>query len=267
MHVGGSWVEEEGRGEPVLFLSGLGYSGWCWRDLAARLARRRRTIVVDNRGTGRSHAPAGDWSIEDMADDAARVLHAGGHAPASIVAHSMGGYIAQSLALRHPAAVQALVLVATSAGGPDSEPVPAATLAAWRDAAGGSPQEYARTTMPLSFAPGWTEANAERFEALLVARLEHPTLPASWAKQFAACVRWVATGSDAEAIRAPVLVVHGTADRVVPFVNGERLTGRIRSARLVREEAAGHLVFLERSHAVGREIERFLGETPVEARR
>ena len=246
------WVEESGSGDAVLLLSGLGYASWCWRDVTAELSARARAIAVDNRGTGRSDKPAGPYSIAMLADDAVEVLDALGVNEAHVVGHSMGGYIALTLALRHPARVHSLVLIATGAGGPTALPVPEQTLKSWHASSHLPPAEYARKTMPLSYAPGWAEANRDRFETHLKARLEFPTPPECWAAQFDACERYLEEGIDAAGIRAPALVVHGTEDRVVPFANGESLAAALAGSRLVAVKGAGHLCFLERPLALSR---------------
>ncbi len=177
-----------------------------------------------------------------MADDAAEAL-AGRRA--HVAGFSMGGYIAQTLALRHPDLVARLVLTCTATGGPDHHEIPAETNAAWLANADKPPAEYARATMPLSFRPGWTEANPEEFEQLLADRLRYPTPPECWRAQYEACWDFVRTHRPVEEIAAPTLVVHGDADRVVPYENGVELARRIPDSRFERFDGAGHLLFLE----------------------
>src|SRR3712207_5936275 len=112
-----------------------------------------------------------------MADDAAAVL---GGRRADVLGVSMGGYIAQTLALRRSELVRSLVLVSTAGGGRENVPVPESTLEQWLAAAPLAPEEYARRTMHLSFAPGWVKEHPEEYEQLLAARLEYPTPPQAW---------------------------------------------------------------------------------------
>src|SRR5687768_8962267 len=107
------WVEQAGAGPPLLLIAGLGYATWCWHDLQRALAADATTLAFDNRGAGRSDKPAGPYSIPLLADDAAAVLDAAGLRDAHVLGQSMGGYIALTLALRHPARVRSLVLVST----------------------------------------------------------------------------------------------------------------------------------------------------------
>lgn len=163
-------VSEQGTGRPVLLVQGLGYAGWAWRHQATAVAQVARAVVLDNRGTGRSDATPGPYSIDLLADDAAAVLDDLGGGPAAVVGASMGGFVAQRLAQRRPDLVDALVLVATTSGGPDAVGVPDETADAWRTHAAQLPDRFARATMPLSFAPGWAETYPDVFERWLAAR-------------------------------------------------------------------------------------------------
>ena len=236
------YVEEHGDGHPLLLLTGLGYAIWSWQKQIPDWSQHFRCIAVENRGTGRSPKPPGPYSIEAMADDAAEAL-AGRRA--HVVGFSMGGYLAQTLALRHPDLVERLVLVCTASGGPDLVPTPEETRAAWLANAERTPAEFARATMPLSFRPGWTEEHPDEFERLLADRLEFPTPPDSWRAQYDACLEWGGRVTPVEELGAPTLVVHGDADRIVAYENGVRLAGRIPGVRFETFAGAGHLLFLE----------------------
>src|SRR5207247_2676067 len=162
------YVEEHGQGEPVLLIEGLGQSLWAWREQVPVFAERFRTITYDTRGTGRSVVPAEPYGIDDLAADAADVLD---ERTAHVVALSMGGYVALTLALERPELVRSLVLVGTGAGGPDRVPRPPEVRDGF-DAALSLPYaEFVRATLPYAFAPGWTERNPKRMEEIVAARL------------------------------------------------------------------------------------------------
>ena len=245
--IGPNWVEQNGQGEPVLFIAGLGYASWCWRGVSEEIDKHFNTICVDNRGAGQSDFPQDSVSIKVMADDAAEVISSLNVGPAHIVGHSMGGYIALTLAQDHPHLVRSLVLVGTTSGGSECAPVPDATLQTWHEASALPSAEFARKTMPFSFAPGWVSEETDAFEDHLAARLEYPTAPKAWAAQFSACEDYLANGLRVEEITVPSLIIHGSADRVVPYSNGKELANRMPHARLLTLKDAGHLCFLEDS--------------------
>lgn len=240
------FVSERGEGEDVLFIPGLGYAGWCWQRQVGPISEFARMLAMDNRGVGQSDKPRGRYSIEQMADDAYEVLRQKARGPAHVVGTSMGGYIAQTLALRHPEAVRSLILVSTTSGGEGGTPVPDETLRRWAAASTLSPAAFARTTMPLSFAPGWTREHPGEFEELLGLRLQVSTPTATWRLQFEASAAFLRDGLPAGHIDRPVVVVHGTADRVVPYDNAAHLARRHPHASVVALEGAGHLCWIER---------------------
>ncbi len=249
------YAEEHGDGRPLLLITGLGYAIWSWQRQLPDWSRTFRCIAVENRGTGRSPKPPGPYSIEQMADDAAETLEG---RRAHVAGFSMGGYIAQTLALRHPKLVERLVLVCTGTGGPNFVPTPGETTAAWEANAGRPPHEFARATMPLSFRPGWTDEHPDEFEALLADRLEFPTPPECWRAQYEACLEWGARVTPVEEIAARTLVVHGDADRVVGYENGVELARRIPGSRFETFAAAGHLLFIEDAQRFNAMVTSFL---------
>ena len=111
------YYEEHGSGEPLLLIMGWGGNAATWKPQIHGLAERFRVIAFDNRGAGRTSAPEEPYSIAKMADDAARLLEALDVPRAHVFGVSMGGMIAQELALAHPEKVGALVLGCTTAGG------------------------------------------------------------------------------------------------------------------------------------------------------
>jgi 3-oxoadipate enol-lactonase len=251
-------AEVTGDGPTLLLIQGLGYATWGWARTVPRLAGGFRVIAFDNRGAGRSDKPDEPYSVELLADDALAAIDALGERPAHVAGFSLGGYVALTLAQRYPDAVASLVLLGTTCGGPGSVGVPAATLAAWLGAAGLEPAAYARATMPLSFAPGWTDQHPAEFEELLAARLEYPTPPFAWQRQFEAAEQFLERGIDPASVAHRVLVIHGTEDRVVPYANAELLASRIPRCELVRLAGAGHLALLERPAEVNEALVGFL---------
>src|SRR3989442_16033858 len=143
--------DEQGHGPPVLLIMGLGYPSVMWYRTRAVLAPRYRTIVLDNRGVGRSSMPPGPYPIALMASDAAAVLDAAGVESAHVFGISMGGMIAQEFALQYPKRVRSLILACTAAGGPHAvraEPEGGQLLMSPSEL---SPEESAEATVPFIY--------------------------------------------------------------------------------------------------------------------
>jgi 3-oxoadipate enol-lactonase len=251
------YVEEHGEGEPLLLIEGLGQSMWAWREQIPVFARGPRTIAFDTRGTGRSPVPDEPYGIDELAQDAADVLEG---RTASVMGLSMGGYVALTLALARPELIRSLVLVGSGAGGPDRVPRPQDVRDAYAAATGLPFDEYGRRTMPLTFSPGWTERNPERFEEILAARGEHPTPDVTLDAHLQACYGFYARGCEVERIDVSALVVHGDADVIVPVENGRALAARLPNARYVELPGRGHNVQLEDPATVNQLVLEFLAE-------
>jgi 3-oxoadipate enol-lactonase len=248
-------VEEHGDGEPLLLIQGLGQGSWAWRSQVPVFAERFRTISFDTRGTGRSPVPTEPYGVPELAEDAADILAGGA---AHVVGFSMGGYVALTLALTHPALVRSLVLAGTGAGGASRVARPAHVRDAFNDAFGLPAEEFGRATMPYTFSPGWPEANRDRFEEILAARLEHPTPNETIVTHVEACYAFYAEGFEVEQIDARALVLHGDADLIVPVENGRMLADRLPNATYVELPGRGHNLMLEDPETFNRLVLDFL---------
>src|SRR5438874_5764645 len=175
--------ESQGAGEPVLLIHGLGYARWGWEPVAAALAERFRLLLFDNRGIGESEVPPGPYTPRAMAEDAVSVLDEAGVESAHVVGTSLGGMVAQELALGWPERVNRLVLACTTPGGAGAYSLPQQTLALQAEAPT-LPQDVAlRRFVENALAP-W--ARQELIDRIVVHRLASPPDPAGWAAQAAA---------------------------------------------------------------------------------
>jgi pimeloyl-ACP methyl ester carboxylesterase len=198
-------------------------------------------IVFDHRGTGLLNEQPARGSIAELADDA--LAHLDG--PADIVGLSMGGYVALTIALTQPGGVRSLVLAGTGAGGSDRVRRPAHVAAAFTAALRLPYDEFARRTMPYTFAGGWTAAHPERFEEILAARMERPSPYSTIEAHAEACYAFYRAGCEVERIETPALVIHGSEDLIVPVENGRRLAERLPNAEYVELAGRGHNLPLE----------------------
>lgn len=250
--------ELRGDGPPLLLIQGLGYARWGWIRQAPDLSRDHRLILFDNRGVGDSSKVTELYTVDDMADDTVAVLDAAGVDAAHVFGVSLGGIIAQSLAARYPERVRNLILLATTHGGPAAVPVPPETAAIMADPCEGmSPEERIRHVMPPAFRPGWTEEHPEEFDELVALRAQHVPPWESYVAQ-AMAGGTADTTALLPSITAPTLVLHGTADRVVPVENAELLANVIAGARLEIISDGGHLVMIEQPERVNGAIRAFV---------
>ena len=109
-----------GEGPPVLLIQGVGVHGSAWRPQVEALSARYRCLSFDNRGLGRSQPRGAALSVEQMAEDAQALMDAQGWDSAHVVGHSLGGLIAQHLALSARARVRSLSLLCTFSRGRDA---------------------------------------------------------------------------------------------------------------------------------------------------
>ncbi len=254
------YYEAHGEGRPLVLISGLGNDVRAWSRLLPALARRYRVIVFDNRGSGRTAAPDGPFTIRMMADDAAGLLDALGIDRAHVVGVSMGGYIAQELALTGPSRVSGLVLATTSAG---PYPLKGSILEEWvRGALSGMPPEtFFQIMLPFMF-------NDRCFEQPGVLDLTVATIapqaaapPHVLARQITACVEFDARDRIG-LVTAPTLVIAGREDYFVPFSLSEELAARIPGARLRILDGGGHGFTASTADSFNRAVLEFLDAVP-----
>ncbi|HET9599853.1 MAG TPA: alpha/beta fold hydrolase [Anaeromyxobacteraceae bacterium] len=226
---------------PLLLVMGLGMCSLAWHTLPARLAARFRVLAVDNRGVGGSTAARGGFRIGDLAEDAAGVLDAERVARAHVFGISMGGMIAQELALRHPERVRALALGATFGGHWRSRKpgVGVALDLALAALLARSVPRMARLLVSEAFYAG----HRDGFATWLGGISRAPRAVAR--RQILAIARHEAE-SRLGALRVPTLVLTGDRDRLVPPENSRRLARVIPGARLVELPGAGHAFPFER---------------------
>ncbi len=263
-------------GDPVLLVMGLGSDLHFWERQIPAFAARHRVIALDNRGIGRSDKPPGPYTVPMLAADAARVLDAAAVDRAHVVGLSMGGMIAQELALAHADRVGALALAATYAHAGDDvkeASISGATamgLPTARELLSGAPidartidiGQVARFLIPLTFSPEFIARDG----AWLAAALERSASYGFSVDAFLAQLR-AAVGHDrarelAE-IRAPTLILTGTADRLVAPRYSEELAALIPGAVLERVEGGSHAFNLEMPERFNRLVLDFLAAHPL----
>jgi 3-oxoadipate enol-lactonase len=242
-------------GEPLLLIQGLGADMKGWAAQRYALGRRFRLLLVDNRGAGGSDAPEGPYDLEVMATDAVAVLDAEGIASAHVLGASMGGVLAQIIAVRRPERVRSLVLSCT-----------ACHHHAWRI-------ELLESWADLAESKGMRALAGEAIRWLVGPRhhvrfrvpfgLLGPLVLNLPAHAFAAQARAITAMSDdvrAELrfITAPTLVIVGTQDILTPLPDSEELAELIPGAELSVVPGAAHGLMIEAANAFNGRVLEFL---------
>ena len=241
-----------GEGPPLVLINGLGFGRWGWFKQIPALSRHFRTITFDVRGERILKN-----GVADLAAEAVALLNHLGVKRAHVLGTSLGGFVAQELALQRPDLVDRMVLVCTGygRGGPKTmSPWALKEMIGWPSM---SIEGAVRRGLKAATSDTYRAERPEEFEQIVRWRLaDSPSLSAYY-EQMRAGARFDAS-SDVAIINSPTLVIHGSEDRYVPVANAAALAAAIPGAKLRILHDAGHLVFIERFADVNRETVTFL---------
>ena len=250
------WWSSEGDGEPVLLLMGLGLAWTAWGGTARRLRERHRVVVLDNPGAGRSARARGRLTTSSLADGVAGVLDDAGIPAAHVYGVSLGGMVAQELALRHPGRVRSLILGCTLAGGAGTRRPGRRVLASLV----GMPSLRRRPGWML-VSDGYRASHGDTAAELAEEAFAGAASVTGTLRQLAAVATHDASGR-LSGLRTPTLVLHGTGDLIVPVANAHRLAALIPGAQLRLYPGAGDAYILEAEEQALRDVEAFIGARP-----
>ena len=239
------YYETVGNGYPLLLLSGLSGGTWSWFGQVPYLSKHYHVVTLDNRGAGRSSQPAGPYRMVDLAEDALCLLDHLKMDRALVMGLSMGGMIAQELAILSSERVRALVLGCTHSGGPTRFPPPAYALNILMSNDGLSQAEIVDKNMPLFLSPECMKTRPDVVTAYRQAQLSPPLQPDHAFRAQLAAIAGFDCSQRLDRIKAPTLVVTGSRDVLVPRENAYFLAQNIASARLVEIQGAGHALHVE----------------------
>lgn len=240
--------ERHGAGPPLLLIHGLGYARWGWEPVVGPLSRSFDLLLFDNRGIGESDAPPGPYTVAQLAADAVQVLDEAEVERAHVLGTSLGGMVAQELALSYPRRVDKLALACTTAGGPGAYAMPARTVALMTN--GATLRDFVENALVPDPRP-------ELVERILAHRLATAQPAEAWAAQAAAGAAFDAY-EQLGSIAAAALVLHGDGDVVVDPRNGELLARLLPHASLEVFPGTGHLFFWQQPERFVRVVEEFL---------
>jgi pimeloyl-ACP methyl ester carboxylesterase len=249
-----------GEGKPtVTLIMGLGCSSGFFFDLPERVVERHggAVLLVDNRGTGGSEVPRRPYKMRDLADDVWRAADAAGADELIVVGSSMGGMIAQYVALEAPERVPALGLLCTSPGWPRFKAPPRSTWRALWAKPFGLDEPRPELLRDVMLSPQ-EKPRAEEIFARWPEVWQERALPRAATLQIGAIATHAAWRLLPK-LEMPVELVHGTADPLVPFDNSVRLARRLKRANLTPVEGAGHALVHVEPESILAGIERLHG--------
>lgn len=249
--------ELRGAGAPLVMIHGAQGDQTMFANLASAFQDRFRVLTFDQRGSGLSEKPDMDYSISMLADDTAALMEHVGFPAAHVIGVSMGGTIAQELALRHPRKVLSMVLGCTTAGGPKSVRIGGDSLAAAYSTQPMSAEERGRALAEAAFSKGYLAQHPEVVSAMVESRRQRPLDPMALGHRMKAISEHDAYDRLPQ-IGCPTLVITGKEDALVPWENSRILAQRIPGAELTLLEPAGHCFWLEQPEASVDAISRFL---------
>ena len=262
-HVNGIdiFYKVQGRGEPLILIMGLGGECGDWVLELRAFKKHYRAVTFDNRGVGKSDKPLEPYTIKDMADDVVGLMDYLGIEKAHVLGVSMGGMIAQEVAIHHPERVRKLILGSTTAGRDEKGRHSPQLLKAMGLIEGFSDEDI----KSVDIGKVMTSMNAYAFSGGLIKLL---AMPYCWIRmklfgieglkgQFEASMTHSALDR-LHLIKAPTLVITGTEDRIVSPSSSDLLASRIPDARLVKIEGGSHTVVAEQRGRFNREVLDFL---------
>lgn len=271
------YYEEAGRGDVLLFIMGLGMPGFAWEPQVEYFSKKYRCITFDNRGTGKSDKPAGPYSTKEMAEDAVSLLRHLRVDKAHIIGISMGGMIAQQVAINFPDIAKSAVLCATYAQadervrnhireGAKKLGVPllkAEEFSSIFSSISGikndenAIKEIVEVLLPLTLSRDFINKNKAKLEMWMRRVFENPPTLNSFISQVFA-VMTHNTLDELKKIKCPVLILTGTEDLLVPPQCSKILAENIKGSRLVEIKGGPHGLNLERAEEFNNALEDFL---------
>ncbi|OGP87239.1 MAG: hypothetical protein A2Y95_04745 [Deltaproteobacteria bacterium RBG_13_65_10] len=246
-----------GAGDPLLMIMGFTGSRYHWVGFDNRMKLDFLTITFDNRGVGKTSAPPGPYSVRQMAADAIGLLDAIGIDRAHVFGVSMGGMIAQEIALGHPERVRTLVLGCTHFGGSEQIlPLPHVfqKIAVLE---GKSTEQAVRDILSVNLTPEFMKKWPEVVEDLVRYGLENRMKRHAFAAQVAV-VSTHDTASRLGEVGAPTFVISGDQDELIPPQNSIEIAGRIPQAQITFLPGAGHMFWVEQPEEAEFQIKRFI---------
>jgi len=237
--------DRAGEGPPLLLIMGMSGTKHHWGErVLERLQRDFETIVYDHRDAGDSTRTGEPFTIAELAADAVGLLDALGLDSAHVMGISMGGMVAQELALAHPEKIASLTLGCTYCGGEGSVLASESVMRRLAEAMSSGDRATAiRAGWEVNVSPSFA-ANKDEYDRFLKIGMQYG-LPVEVIMRQMQAIAGHDTSARLPSLAPATLVVHGTLDELLPVQNGHMIAGLVPGARLEILEGSGHLFFWE----------------------
>jgi pimeloyl-ACP methyl ester carboxylesterase len=248
--------EDQGEGEPIVLIMGLASDRESWSGFDRLLSRSMRVVSFDNRGTGGTTGPHSPYAIHDLANDVVGLLDALDLPSVHVLGVSMGGMVAQEVAISHADRVKSLVLGCTHPGG-KLQVLPSQAIIDKLPSLGKSAEQMAVDFLGLIHGKNYLLADPDRYRDRLAFQLNRRVPRRVYLAQLGAILAHDTSGR-LGAIRAPTLVISGDEDELVPLGNSMVMADRIDNARLAVLSGVAHAFWIEAPERAAQEVLRFL---------
>jgi pimeloyl-ACP methyl ester carboxylesterase len=251
--------EIHGEGFPLVMIMGLSANiDWWQPDFVTAVAKHFKTIVFDNRGAGRSTDPGVDYTVKTLAEDTVGLMDALKIPKAHVLGISLGGMIAQELALNFPKRVEKLILAATMPGGPKQVPPgPAVIKLLGADRTKKTEEQKMADMIPILYTEGYAKSHPEEIKLVIQQFLKAPIKDVSYQRQLKAIITFDST-KRLKNIKMPTLIVHGKQDILIPPGNAKMLSELIKGSKFLLFDGSAHAVFSEEKDKVWPSVIDFL---------
>ena len=251
------YYEAHGEGEPLILIGGLTADHNVWKGPLRVFSKQYRVIIFDNRGAGQSSAPDYPYSTKMMADDTVALMNYLNIDSASIIGHSMGGCIAQQIAIHYPEKINKLV-IACSRARPSKLADMALSMRAKLMDMNVDELTLTEYMMPFLFSEYFLKqlTNVKGFLQWSMQN-PHPQTPTGFKQQLHAVITHDIT-QEIHAINTPTLIISGEEDCLMPPRMGEHFANELSNAKFVLIEKSGHMPHVEQSKVFTEETLSFL---------
>jgi 3-oxoadipate enol-lactonase len=251
------YYEIIGQGEPLVMIRGISSNVDHWYEQVPVLSKKYQLLVFDNRGIARSSDPDGAFSTRDMAADTVGLMEAVGIKKAHVLGYSMGGMIAQEMALTYPEKVNGLILVATDCGISLRIKAKPEFSRLFSEMIRLGTNEAKKAAACCLFAKQTFETRPDIIQRYTEVSLRFPASQKTFGRQWAAITQHDACNRLAK-ISSPTLVITGSEDELIPPANAKVMAQRIPVAQMISIDGGGHQFLIEQPEAFNEAVISFL---------